>query len=100
MNCELCNGTGLEPVFEHVSFPAYSPAQKQVHIEAFDFTRNERQWTEDGTVHQLLESFMICDCPSGQARETAMKKRQQSKSNNGRGWQPRQANKEAEVGSE
>ena len=85
MNCELCQGTGLEPIFEHLSFPAHSPAQQQVRIEAFDFTRNERQWMEDGTVHQLLESYRLCDCPAGQERETAMK---ESKGSSGNGWKP------------
>ena len=55
VTCDTCQDTGLEPIFEHVSFPAHSSAQQQVRIEAFDFNRNERQWTEDGTVHQLLE---------------------------------------------
>lgn len=100
MNCELCNDTGLQPIFEHVSFPPHSPAQKQVRIEAFDFDRWPRCWTEDGMTHQLLESFTICDCPAGQRRETAMKERQQGKASNGKGWQPGRAKKEAEVGSE
>lgn len=87
VTCDNCQDTGLEPVFEHLSFPAHSPAQKQVRIEAFDFTRNERQWTEDGTVHQLLESFTICECPAGQQRVAAMNER---KTESGKkGWQPR-----------
>jgi len=93
VNCDICQDTGLEPIFEHLSFPAHSPAQKQVRIEAFDFARWPRQWTEDGTTHQLLESFTICDCAVGQRRKTAMKERQQAKGNNGHGWQPRQAKK-------
>ena len=85
VTCDNCQDTGLEPIFEHVSFPAHSPAQQQVHIEAFDFNRNERQWVEAGTVHQLLESYRLCDCPAGQERKSAMK---ESKGSNGHGWQP------------
>lgn len=100
VNCDICQDTGLEPIFEHISFPAHSPAQKQVRVEVFDFDRWPRHWTEDGTVHQLLESFMICGCAAGQRREAAAKERQQSRGSNGHGWQPGRAKKRAEVGSE
>lgn len=85
VNCELCQDSGLEPIFEHLSFPAHSPAQKQVSVEPYEFERWPRQWEEGGTVHQLLESFRLCSCPSGQGRETAMR---ESKGSNGQGWQP------------
>ena len=88
VNCDLCQDTGLEPIFEHISFPAHSPAQKQVSVEPYEFERADRQWEEDGMVHQLLEGFRLCDCPAGQKREITMKERQHSKGSNGHGWQP------------
>ena len=95
VNCDICQDTGLEPIFEHLSFPAHSPAQKQVRLEPFEFERWPRQWVEGDITHQVLESFMICDCAAGQRRKTAAEERQQSKGSNGHGWQPRQATKGA-----
>ena len=87
VNCELCQDSGLEPIFEHVSFPVYSPAQQQVRLEPFEFERWPRQWEETEIVHQLLESFTICECPAGHQRVAAMNER---KTESGKkGWQPR-----------
>ncbi len=75
--CEQCGGNGLERVFEHVSYPAHAPAQKQLSVEPFDFERWPRQWEEDRMVHQLLKAFRVCSCPVGQRRKEAMRAREQ-----------------------
>ena len=81
--CELCGGNGLEPVFEHVSFPPHAPAQQQLSVESFNFERWPRQWEEGGMVHQLLEAFRVCSCPAGQRRTEAMKAREQGRAKKG-----------------
>ena len=75
--CEQCGGNGLQPVFEHVSHPAHAPAQQQALVELYDFYREPRCWEEDGIVHQLLEAYQICSCPTGQRRKEAARAREQ-----------------------
>ena len=87
MQCDLCGGNGLEPVFEHVSHPAHAPAQQQVSVEPYAFNRWPRQWEEDGMVHQLLEAYQICSCPAGQRRKEAARAREQGRAKKGVGMQ-------------
>ena len=72
VQCDQCGGNGLEPIFEHLSFPVHAPAQKQILIEPYDFAISERCWEEAGVVHQLLEAYQICSCPAGQRHREAM----------------------------
>ena len=88
MNCELCQDSGLEPIFEHNSFPAHAPAQKHVEVERFDFDQWPRRWEEDGKVHELLEAYRVCSCPAGQQRLTAASERKAG-ATKGSGWQPK-----------
>jgi len=85
MNCEQCDDTGLQPIFEHVSFPAHCPGQANVTVEPYDFSRASRYWENDGTVHQLYESYRVCGCAVGQLRVTAQKEKQKASSKKRRG---------------
>ena len=87
--CDNCQDSGLQPIFEHTSYPVHAPAEKHVRVEPFDFDRGERQWEQADVIHQLLEAFTVCACPAGQRRIAAAQERKQAGGNRGKGWQPR-----------
>lgn len=96
MNCDTCADSGLEPIFEHVSFPVHSPAEQHVAVEPYDFYREPRRWEENGMIHELLEAYQVCACEAGQRRIAATKARQQQKGSKA-GWQPKRDTAAMEV---
>lgn len=87
--CPKCESTGLEPVFEHVTFPAHAPEQRHTVVEPHDPNRWPWRWEEGGTCHRLYRSHRICGCEAGRLRLAAERERSQRETSQGRqrgGW--------------
>lgn len=83
--CAQCQGNGLEPVFEHVSFPVYAPDQQTVKIEPYEQAA-PRNWEEGEVVHRRYAAYRTCSCPSGQARIEAQRQREKPGKQSRGGW--------------